>query len=257
MHKIAYVINYVWRLIGTCAAFAFIFIGGGLFAMTVLRSMSLVLGHSRERAQFCIHKSFQFYTFMLKHLGLIDFEFIGADRLKDMQGRMVIANHPSLLDVVVLMSLIPKTQCIVKNQLWKHFFLGAMMREAGYLRNDLPAEELVAKCNESLKDGYSLIVFPEGTRTTPGKELSFQRGFANVALLTKAQIVPVVIKFIPATLIKGEPWWKIPPYKPHYRLEVKETLDVQDYILYGHNSLNTRGLVKFLHKFYNEELING
>ena len=62
---------------------------------------------------------------------------------------------------------------------------------------------------------------------------------------------------MPATLIKGEPWWKIPPHKPHYRLEVKETLDAQDYILYGHNSLNTRGLVKFLHKFYSEELING
>lgn len=257
MSKLFYYANYIWRLIGTCAAFAFIFIGGGLFAMIVLRSLSFVLGHSRERAQFCIHKSFRFYIFMLQKLGLINFEIIGGHKLDNTKGRMIIANHPSLLDVVVLMSLVPRTQCIVKSQLWNHRFLGAMMREAGYLRNDLSAEELVAKCNESLADGYSLIVFPEGTRTTPGQELNFQRGFANVAILTKAEIVPVVISCTPATLIKGEPWWKIPPNKPHYRLEVKESLDVNHYILYGHNSLNTRGLVKYLHKFYNEELVHG
>ncbi len=257
MRKILYGLNYFWRLLGTGAAFAFVFIGGGLFAMTILKFLSIIFGQSNKRAQFFIHNAFRIYIYTLKNLGLINITIKGVEKLEKSAGKMIIANHPSLLDVVVLMSLIPRTQCIVKNQLWRHPFLGSVMREAGYIRNDQEPEKLIEECNSALAQGCCLIIFPEGTRTTPGARLNFQRGFANIATLTKVSIIPAVIICDPPTLIKGEPWWVIPANKPDYSVKIEETLDAQDYILYRHNSLNSRGLVKTMQQFYEDKLSNG
>lgn len=253
MGKIWGRINRAWRLVGTGLAFSFIFVGGGLFAMTVLRTLSFILGPSRERAQYCIHQAFRLYIFSLQTFGLIHFEFQGVEKLKDSGGKMIIANHPTLLDVVVLMSLIPRSQCIVKNALWNHPFLGALMHEAGYIRNDLPPEDIIAACQKSLAEGCCLIIFPEGTRSTPNRPFKFQRGFANIAILCRAKVIRAVIHCVPPTLVKGEPWWVIPPTKPEFKLIIEDTLDTQDYILYGHNSLNSRAFVKILQQFYHDK----
>jgi len=156
--------------------------------------------------------------------------------------------------VVMLMSLLPNAQCIVKNQLWNHRFLGPLMRRAGYIRNDLEPEDLLAACQESLAKGQSLIIFPEGTRSEPGQAPKFRRGFANLATLAKAEMQLVTITCTPPTLIKGEPWWKVPPVRPVFRLVVGERLDADSYLGYPHRSLAARKLVQSLERYYAEKL---
>ena len=203
-------LDHFWRVCATGVAFAFIFFGGGLLAAAVLPMVLMMKDGQRERVQLLIHFMFRFYLLCLPRLGLLSLEFEGVERLRKPGGRLVIANHPSLLDVVMLMALIPDAQCIVKHQLWEHRLLGPLMRRAGYIRNDLEPEALLAACRESLNKGQKLIIFPEGTRSEPGQPPRFRRGFANLATLTKASIQPVVITCDPPTLIKGEPWWRIP-----------------------------------------------
>lgn len=247
-------LDYCWRLAATGGAFAFIFFGGGLLATTVLPLLALVPGHKREWVQWVIHANFRLYLGMLERLGLLRLEIKGAQKLTSTDGRLVIANHPSLLDVVILMALIPRAQCIVKHELWHHPLLGPLMRCAGYIRNDLEPEALVAACRQALHQGRSLIIFPEGTRSRPGAPLRFRRGFANLATLTGAPIQLVIITCDPPTLIKGEPWWRIPPRRPLFRMEVDECLDGQSYKGYAYRSLAARKLVTSLEAYYTEKL---
>jgi 1-acyl-sn-glycerol-3-phosphate acyltransferase len=241
-------------LVATGGAFASLFFGGGLLAVTVLPVLALFPGQQRQRAQLVIHGLFRLYIWLLRHLGLIVLETEGLEKLSAPGGRLVVANHPSLLDVVMLMAAIPKAQCIVKHELWDHRLLGPLVRRAGYIRNDLDPELLVARCRAVLDQGNSLIIFPEGSRTSPGTPPRLRRGFANLATLTGVPVQLVVITCDPPTLIKGEPWWRIPPHKPLFRIAVAEVLDANAYLRYPYRSLAARKLVQFVESYFAEKL---
>lgn len=250
-------LNYVWRLAGTGLAFACFFGGGLLLALTVFPMIALFVREEERRVravQAVIHRVFRFYIGMLQWLGIMKLEVTGARALVDGKGRMIIANHPTLLDVVILMSLVPRAQCIVKAELWRSRYLGGVMRWAGYIRNDLEPEALLAACKQAMVAGKSLIIFPEGTRSRPGEGLQFRRGFANIALLAEAEIQLVTIDCRPIMLSKGDPWWKIPAKRSLFRVTVGERLDAANALGYQYRSLAARHLVRRLQTYFMEQL---
>jgi 1-acyl-sn-glycerol-3-phosphate acyltransferase len=250
-------INYLWRLIGTGFAFATFFGGGLLLAVTVFPLIALVERNPDRRVratQAVIHHAFRFFVGMLEAFGIIRLEVRQLQALRDGGGRLIIANHPTLLDVVILMSLIPHAQCIVKAELWRNRYLGGVVRWAGYIRNDLEPEALLDACRVAMAAGKDLIIFPEGTRSRPGESLQFRRGFANIALLAEAQIQLVTIDCRPIMLSKGDPWWKIPAKRSHFRILVGDRLDAADALGYQYRSLAARYLVKRLQAYFTEQL---
>ena len=249
-------IRYPFYLFGKIAALAFIFLGGGLLAAVIPFVQALLSAPPCERTQFLIHISFRFYIRVLQLFGLIHLKIEDAQNFTKLGGTIVIANHPSLLDVVILMALIPKAQCIIKHELWDRGFLGGLLRKAGYIRNDLAPETLVKTCKASLDEGRCLIIFPEGTRTSPGALPQFQRGFANIATLTETSIQPVFIDCNPPFLFKGEPWWHIPRQTPRFRIILGKRLDAHAYSLYGRRGIAARKLVKSLELYYEDRMRN-
>jgi 1-acyl-sn-glycerol-3-phosphate acyltransferase len=246
-------LKFAGRLLGTGIAFACIFFGGGVLAVTLLPILAILPGHREERARRAIHHAFRVYIATLQLLNLIKLRTSGLDRLDHASGRIVVANHPSLLDVVLLMSVISNAQCIIKHQLWNHRFLGPLMRAAGYIRNDLPPEEMIATCQDALDRGNCLIIFPEGTRSVPGEKRHFQRGFANLATITHTPVQPVTITCDPPTLTKGEKWWHLPPRTPLFTVAVGDCLDADIYAKYEYRSLAARKLVQALEAHYAEQ----
>lgn len=214
-----------WARAGlTGIAFLALFGGGGLLAATILPLLALRRGDAAARTQRLIGATFRFYLGVLRGLGLIRLSVEGRGRLAAAAGCVVVANHPTLLDVVLLMAAIPRAQCIVKHEFWERGPLGGLVRRAGYLRNDLPPEAMLAACRAALASGAALVVFPEGTRTRPGAAPRFARGFAHLALACEAPLLPVLIACAPPTLGKGEPWWRVPARTPHFRLWVGPVL---------------------------------
>lgn len=218
----------LWRVPATGFGFALMGIGG-VFISVVHTLIVLPLPFKRQRknrvARTSIRHAFYCYVRVLKCLGLLDFQIHNRDRL-DGGGQLIIANHPSLLDVVFLMSIVPNANCVVKAGLWRNPFTTGPVRVAGYIRNDDKA--LLERCVASLAAGDNLIIFPEGTRTIPGEALKFQRGLAYLALSGQTHLSPVVIDCSPPTLLKGMPWYIIPPLKPIFRFWVDGPLAVAD-----------------------------
>ena len=100
--------------------------------------------------------------------------------LKDEPGLVVVANHPSMLDALILVARLPRSACIMKASLMRNPFLGAGARLARYIRNDSP-RGMIRLAVDDLKRGGQLVIFPEGTRTTTAPVNSFRPGVTLIA----------------------------------------------------------------------------
>ncbi len=178
-------------------------------------------------AQGIVHWSFRLFVGTMTSLGVIAVEVEGKAVLRADRGRLIIANHPSLIDVVLLVSLLRRTQCVVKHQNWRNPFMRGVLVATGYIRNDDDPEQLIEACAQVLRAGENLLIFPEGSRSVPGQPRVLQRGFANIALAAQAPIRLVTIRCVPPTLTKGAKWYEIPPTRSLFTVAVHELIDVR------------------------------
>jgi 1-acyl-sn-glycerol-3-phosphate acyltransferase len=186
---------------------------------------------ARRRIQHGMQLTFRAYMETMRVLGILTYRVEGAERLRE-PGRLIVANHPTLLDVVLLVSQMPAVDCIVIRGLWRNPFLRWPVSWAGYLPNS-EGEVLVEECAATLRRGHSLLVFPEGTRTVPGKPLRMQRGAAHIALAAGSEILPVTIACDPPTLFKGNPWYRVPARRFHLHVVVGTPIAARDFVREG------------------------
>lgn len=245
----------LWRLIATALSFALFGLGGLFLRLVVFPLSALLPGDARvrrRRARATTSRLFWLFVQFMYRSGVLTYEVEGAERL-GRPGQMVIANHPSLIDVVVLISLIRDANCVVKQSLWDNPFTRGPIRAAQYISNNGSAE-MLDEAAEALQQGQTLIIFPEGTRTTPGQAPQFHRGAAAIALRGAKLVTPVVISVTPTTLTKAEPWYRIPSRRFHFHLRVGDDIDPQRYARQGSLPIASRRLNDHLHQHFIKEL---
>ena len=251
-------LNYGWRVLATGWCFFSFSLGGLLLTLLVFPIIQIGWRdpeQRRDRAQRVIHQSFRFFIGQMIWLGVMSVELHNAKRLRELTGVLVLANHPTLIDVVLMISLMPRADCIVKEALWQNRYLGGVVRAAQYIPNR-GAEQLVRDCGVALAKQRPLIVFPEGTRTVPGQPFSFQRGAAHVALASGCAIVPVVLTCNPPTLTKATRWYQVPARRFHVRLEVLEPIRAEQIIASGTEApLASRQLTRWLQQFFTDAVV--
>ncbi len=248
-------LNYYWRLCATGACFAIFSVGGLVLWVAVFPVLAMVPGgHCAARARWLIHKSFGAFLWLMQAVGLMRMEVEGREKLYSCEGALVLANHPTLIDVVALLPLMPSASCVVKHALWKNPFLGGVVRAAVYISN-CDSDRLIDDCASDLKHGKPLIIFPEGTRTEPGEPLYFQRGAAYIALRSGVPVVPVLIDCTPSTLTKCQKWYQIPSRSFHLRIRVLEPVTVDRWVDHGEaQTIKARQLTRAFEEFFVTEL---
>jgi 1-acyl-sn-glycerol-3-phosphate acyltransferase len=174
--------------------------------------------------------------------------------LQEATAVLVLANHPSYIDVVVLLSLMPRATCVVKAGLWANPFFSGVLSAAGYIRNSNP-EGVIDDCDRALDTGNAVIVFPEGTRSTPKEPLKFLRGAAHIALKSGRPILPVLLQCQPPTLTKGSRWYQIPARPFLFRVTVRDELRAGSLTdLHKPSVIAARRLTHALEGYFSEEL---
>jgi len=247
--------GYYWRLLATAVSFALFGLGGLCLRVFIFPLLSLLPGspqsHQR-RARATISRLFWMFIRFMARAGVLTYQVEGAERL-GRPGQMIIANHPSLIDVVFLIGLVREANCVVKQSLWQNPFTRGPVRSTGYISND-GSMDMLDTAAHVLKSGQTLIIFPEGTRTQPGMAPAFHRGGAAIALRGAAVITPVTIRVSPTTLTKAEPWYRIPPRRVHFHLHVGADIDPAAFTALGPAPLASRKLNDYLHHYYIKEL---
>lgn len=228
-------VNYYWRIGATGLSFSVFGIGAILISTTFFPAIHL-LAFSRRRAhkgcQYIVHLSFRSFIWMMKTLRLLTYEFSNLDRLSKGNGHLVIANHPTLLDVVFIISRMPVTQCVVKRAAWSNPFLAGVMWATGYIQNEDPMV-LIDECVKSVKAGDNLVMFPESTRSVPGEPMKLKRGAASIIATSRKSFTPLIVTCVPSTLSKGMKWYEIPSRPVHFRISVGEPVDPASLIAEG------------------------
>ena len=102
-----------------------------------------------------------------------------------------------------------------------------------------------------MQRGNNLIVFPEGTRTPGDGVIRLKRGAANIAVRGARDITPVLIRCEPPTLGKGDKWWRVPPRRVHFRIEVQDDIAIQGHIRDGSSAvMAARHLTDYLQQYF-------
>lgn len=245
----------LWRLLATALSFSLFGVGGLVLRLLVFPLLACLPGDSkvhRTRARAVVSRSFRGFVEFMFRTGVLTYAVEGAERLGQ-PGQLVIANHPSLIDVVVLIAFIRDANCVVKQSLWDNPCMRGPIRAAQYISNSGSAD-MLDEAAAALQSGQTLIVFPEGTRTTPGQAPQFHRGAAAIALRGARLVTPVVISVTPTTLTKAEPWYRIPSRRFHFHMRVGEHIDPQQFSALGPAPLASRKLNEHLHQHFIKEL---
>jgi len=228
-----------WRQIRLGAAF----VEFGIAALTVAYLVAPVLkwrAASSEEAELAvqraIRRAYALSVAWWRTIGVISLDSRGLEALNEGEPCIVVANHPSLMDVVLLGSHMNQMDCIVNAGWTAHSpFLARAIAAAGYVGND-GGQVAVEECAARLKRGRRLLVFPEGTRSPeggPGRFQKFQRGAAHIALASGAPVVAVRIGCRPRILGSGRKWHDVADRRTRFELRIAGRLDPSMYLTEG------------------------
>ena len=131
----------------------------------------------------------------------------GLERLDPSRSYVFAANHQSIYDIPILFASLPfQLRIIAKESLGRIPFMGWHLRRTGHVLVDRskPGAGVVRMMQRLVADGHSLIVFPEGTRSTDGTVGRFKGGSFVVALQAALPVVPITVVGSRHVMFRGE-----------------------------------------------------
>ncbi|MDR1864191.1 MAG: 1-acyl-sn-glycerol-3-phosphate acyltransferase [Bacteroidales bacterium] len=121
----------------------------------------------------------------------------GREHIDGRKACVMVSNHQSVVDILVIYRLFRHFKWVAKSSLFSIPFIGWNMRLNRYVRIERSSlksqRKMIRQCEEHIRTGSSVMIFPEGTRSSDGQLRPFKEGAFHIALQQKADIVPMVI----------------------------------------------------------------
>lgn len=170
----------------------FVFWSMGVF--TPLAYVYFSIGKNTENKKLRFHKMLQWIsTFLTNRFPGCKTTFINADNETFEKPALIICNHQSHLDLPVLMSVHPKLIFLTNDWVWNNFFYGKIIHNAEFLPVSAGMDVILPQLKDLKNRGYSIVVFPEGTRSADCSILRFHQGAFLLAQELELDIVPMVL----------------------------------------------------------------
>jgi 1-acyl-sn-glycerol-3-phosphate acyltransferase len=225
--------------------FGFIF-----FYIPVLIILSFVINNREAKFQRMNHYYYHGFFFGINAL-VPGLSIEISNKIKKIRSSVIILNHRSYLDPILLVSIFPKHKTIVKGVFFKVPFISWAMKSGGYIPfdADLTYNDFMDAGMKNIpafiKDGGNLFIFPEGSRSRDGNIKKFQKGAFSIACKYK---IPVQVLYIKNTDRL------FPPGKPFLNTCITNTISIE--LLGTLNPLNisTNEMRKKAVKLYEEKI---
>jgi len=217
------------------AAVCFAYFGGGVWIASRLwiplmqrtRWRGLSAAERSLRVQHTMHRFCRSFVTCITHVTrMTEVKWVGDEAL-GAGPLLLVANHPSLIDTPLLLSRLPQADFIVSHDWLRVGLLRPVIDAADYLHAEDGAT-VVERAVEKLAAGHTVVVYPEGTRSTAEGLRRFQRGAAHIALRSGCDLVPVTIHMTPRALGEGLGWVDYPDEKLRFRIEVGDPIRAVD-----------------------------
>ncbi|WP_424810458.1 lysophospholipid acyltransferase family protein [Roseococcus sp. YIM B11640] len=133
---------------------------------------------------------------LLKLICGIDIRVEGQEYLPRQGAALIAAKHQSALDTIVWFGLLPDVAYVMKRELFRIPIYGWFARRAEMIGVDRSGgaqamRALMRDGKRAVEEGRQIVIFPEGTRTSPGQQVRYQPGIVALAAATKLPVIPV------------------------------------------------------------------
>lgn len=230
--KIKNVFTYPYFCISKIIAIISFGLGAVLLAIFVFPFIRLLTFHKKDFG--IIARAYVSHTFrvFLGNLNICKTSLLKVDdkeAYRNIHGKIIIANHPSLLDFVYIMSLVPNSTCIVRGGL-THTPLRWVIKQA-YITNTTDFNDVLVECKKLTDKGCNVIVFPEGTRSPRVGRNNYKKGAARIALYCNCDVLPLFIggsdKY---GLGKFDPLWSYNHVEPYlYDIKMLPVISIEQF----------------------------
>lgn len=256
MNPVSSFLWHKWRWLAIASGYIVFGLFGLLVKVVLLPFTSGLLDTRQLRNQNRARRIIQFlwrqFLKFVRLIGGFNYHFPGHNRL-GRPGQIIIANHPSLLDVVFMLAHARQSNCIVKQSLLANPFLNSAIRACGFIPND-GSPQVIDHAVAALQGGQSVLIFPEGTRTSDDEIIRFHRGACAIALRGATVITPVIIRMRPRCFKRNQPWYLIPRDKVNYEFIIGDDIDPAAWLSGKHMPAATRQLNAYLQTYFEREL---
>lgn len=182
-----------WSLAKSIFAFTY-FVVGCIVLTIVGIILRIIRPLAKDKIQYCFHYLLSKYTKSLLYImGNLAKKFYYSDTNYAKDPAIYIANHTSFLDILILTALHPKMILVTAKWVWNSPVMGKVVKMAEYYPVEEGAVEGLDKLKAKVDKGYSIMIFPEGTRSKTDTILKFKKGAFFLAEQLHLPIQPVII----------------------------------------------------------------
>jgi 1-acyl-sn-glycerol-3-phosphate acyltransferase len=212
-------ILYPLRFLAWLAGILWFAVAGGMLTLLAGTLASLLPARGRDlKMRRFIGACFRGVMRWGQWTGVFRLDLWELAALQNRRGLLLAPNHPMLIDALLILGVLPETTCIMKAAIWDSPCLGGGARLAGYIRND-SASGMVKQAVAELQQGRNILIFPEGTRTLPGRVLNdFKSGFALIAKKSGCPVQLLCVECSVPYLGKQWPLYRPPPFPLEVRV---------------------------------------
>ncbi|MEE9342405.1 MAG: lysophospholipid acyltransferase family protein [Gammaproteobacteria bacterium] len=211
--------------------------------------------NARKKALQAAHIQVSAYLKTLSFLHLVKFEFEGQPHES---ACVVVANHPSLLDIIVFLKDFPTAICLFKPESLDNPILSSFLKIGGYIEGvdgtSCSNKRVIASSCQRLAEGHHVIFFPEGTRSSSATRMrKFRTTAFHTAVKSGYPLQPIAIHCQPLFLGKNQKWSSFGRYTNRMTIRYLPVININDL---AENKRNAAGLLEASHDRIAKALAN-
>ena len=206
------------------AVFCFFIFGIGAVILNFL--LFPFIKNNKELCSDIIHYTWKFFVNLMMWLKLFRLDIKKLGKIKN---KVIVSTHPSFIDIVILIALIPRSTCFVKKELAHNPILKNLVTSI-FITNEVELEELKSESKKMLDRGFNVIIFLSGIRHRRDEFPKIRKGASLVALNAGKNIVPVRMFSDRDFLFINQPFYAVSDRCVNFEIEQMREINIADFI---------------------------
>lgn len=206
------------------AVFCFFIFGIGAVILNFL--LFPFIKNNKELCSDIIHNTWRFFVNLMMFLKLFRLD---VKNLEKIENKVIVSTHPSFIDIVILIALIPRSTCFVKKELAHNPILKNLVTSI-FITNEVELDELKSESKKMLDRGVNVIIFPSGIRHRRDEFPKIRKGASLVALNAGKNIVPIKMFSDRDFLFINQPFYAVSDRYVNFEIEQMREINIADFI---------------------------
>ena len=206
------------------AVFCFFIFGIGAVILNFL--LFPFIKNNKELCSDIIHNTWRFFVNLMMFLKLFRLD---VKNLEKIENKVIVSTHPSFIDIVILIALIPRSTCFVKKELAHNPILKNLVTSI-FITNEVELDELKSESKKMLDRGFNVIIFPSGIRHRRDEFPKIRKGASLVALNAGKNIVPIKMFSDRDFLFINQPFYAVSDRCVNFEIEQMREINIADFI---------------------------